>query len=126
VVFYYTLPEIEEEIKYTEHVIREVTGETTRLFRPPKAWLRKDIKNKIKSMGYDIMLWSINSKDWVGFSAENMVRHMIRNIGPGDILLFHDSGSVMKAEGGNRAETVKAVRQLIKELKELGFEFITR
>ena len=52
VMLYYTPAEIEEEIKYTEHVIREITGFTTKYFRPPKAWLRQTIKKKVKSMGY--------------------------------------------------------------------------
>ena len=67
VILYYTPAEIEEEIKYTEHVIREVTGKTTTMFRPPKAWLRNSTKEKIRSMGYEVVLWSLNSKDWAGF-----------------------------------------------------------
>jgi peptidoglycan/xylan/chitin deacetylase (PgdA/CDA1 family) len=31
------MEEVEEEIKKTEQVIREVTGITTKYFRPPKA-----------------------------------------------------------------------------------------
>src|SRR3989338_10114988 len=68
VILYYTPAEIEEEIKYTEHVIREVTGKTTTMFRPPKAWLRDSTKDKIRAMGYQTILWSLNSKDWVSFN----------------------------------------------------------
>lgn len=125
VVLYYTPAEIEEEIKYTEHVIRETTGQTTRLFRPPKAWLRDSTKEKIRSMGYEVVLWSLNSKDWVGFSHRHIVRYLAARARGGDILLFHDSGNIFAREGGDRGQTVKAVALLIKALREKGFSFVT-
>ena len=125
VVLYYTLAEIEEEIKYTEFVIRDITGQTTKVFRPPKAWLRKDIKKKIKSMGYDVVLWSLNSKDWVSFNHQHTVNFLMPRIKDGDIILFHDSGNILSREGGDRTQTVKAVSLLIAQLKEKGFECVT-
>jgi len=125
VMLYYTPAEIEEEIKYTEHVIREITGQTTRYFRPPKAWLRKKIKRKIKSMGYDIILWSLNSKDWVSFNHKTIARYLSYRIKNGDILLFHDSGNVFSREGGVRTQTVKTISLLARQLREKGYEFVS-
>ncbi len=125
VLLYYTLAEIEEEIKYTEHVIREIAGQTTRIFRPPKAWLSGPIKRKIQSMGYDIVLWSLNSKDWVSFNHKHIVQYLARKVRNGDILLFHDSGNIVTTEGGNRNQTVKAISLLARTLKEKGFEFVS-
>lgn len=125
VVLYYTAAEIEEEIKYTEFVIREITGQTTRLFRPPKAWLIKPLKEKIHSMGYKIILWSLNSKDWVPFHHHWMVNFLVKNMRDGDIVLFHDSGNVFSAEGGDRSETVQAVSLLAQRLKQEGYQFAT-
>lgn len=125
VLLYYTLAEIEEEIKYTEHVIREITGQTTRIFRPPKAWLSGAIKRKIQSMGYDIVLWSLNSKDWVSFNHKRIVRYLAGKVRNGDILLFHDSGNIVTTEGGNRNQTVKAISLLARALKEKGFAFVS-
>ena len=125
VILYYTPAEIEEEIKYTEHVIREVTGETTTMFRPPKAWLRDSTKEKIRSMGYAVVLWSLNSKDWAGFPHRYIVRYLAARARGGDILLFHDSGNIFAREGGDRGQTVQAVALLIKTLKGKGFSFVT-
>jgi peptidoglycan-N-acetylglucosamine deacetylase len=125
VLLYYTPAEIEEEIKYTEHVIKEITGQSTKYFRPPKAWLRKIIKEKIKSMGYEIILWSLNSKDWVSFNHKAIVKYLSRNIQNGDILLFHDSGNVSTTEGGDRTQTVRSIPLLAKSVREKGFEFVT-
>ncbi|MCK5012687.1 MAG: polysaccharide deacetylase family protein [Candidatus Omnitrophica bacterium] len=125
VMFYYTPAEIEEEIQYTEHVIREATGQTTKYFRPPKAWLRRNIKKKVKSMGYETILWSLNSKDWVSFNHKSIVKYISGHIKNGDILLFHDSGNVTTTEGGNRRQTVKSISLLARALREKGFEFVS-
>jgi peptidoglycan-N-acetylglucosamine deacetylase len=124
VILYYTPAEIEEEIKYTEHVIREVTGQTTRMFRPPKAWVRRSTKEQVKALGYDIVLWSLNSKDWVSFHHKRIVSYLARRVRNGDILLFHDSGHVFGTEGGDRTQTVKAISLLVRTLREKGFEFV--
>ncbi|HQP10799.1 MAG TPA: polysaccharide deacetylase family protein, partial [Candidatus Omnitrophota bacterium] len=125
VVFYYTPAELEEEIKYTEYVIEKVTGQRTRYFRPPKAWLRTPIKETVRSMGYETVLWSLNSKDWVSFNHKSMVKYIARNIKNGDILLFHDSGNISATEGGNRTQTVKSISLLARTLREKGFEFVS-
>lgn len=125
VILYYKSAEIEEEIKYTELVIKEITGQTTQFFRPPKAWLRNPIKEKIKSFGYEVMLWSLNSKDWVTFNHRYIVKYITARVKNGDILLFHDSGSVLSTEGGDRSQTVAAIPLLAEKLQEKGFEFVT-
>lgn len=125
VILYYTPPEIEEEIKYTETVIREITGQTTKCFRPPKAWMPEDIKQHIKTLGYSVVLWSLNSKDWVEFDHRLMVRYLTRNVKSGDIILFHDSGNVFSTEGGDRTQTVLAISSLVRILREQGYKLVT-
>lgn len=125
VMLYYTPAEIEEEIKYTEYVIKEITGIQTKYFRPPKAWLRKVIKDKVKSIGYETVLWSLNSKDWVSFNHKSIVRYLAAHVRNGDILLFHDSGNIATTEGGCRLQTVKTISLLARTLREKGFEFVS-
>ncbi len=125
VLLYYTDEELEEEIKYTELVIKEITGYTTEYFRPPKAWISHSEKKKVKAIGYETVLWSINPKDWVPFDHKNIVKFISRRAQAGDILLFHDSGGIFKAEGGNRLQTVLTIPLLAKNLREQGFEFAT-
>lgn len=125
VMFYYTPEEIEQEIKYTEKIIFDITGVKTKIFRPPKAWLRKKIKDRIKSMGYNIVLWSLNSKDWVPFNHKYMTSYITRKIRNGDIFLFHDSGNVFNREGGDRSQTVKTISLLSRQLLAKGYEFVS-
>ena len=76
-------------------------------------------------MGYHVVLWSLNSKDWVTFDDKYIVQYILRRVKNGDILLFHDSGGVFRAEGGNRSETVSAIPRLVEKLQERGFQFVT-
>ena len=95
------------------------------MFRPPKAWLRDSTKEKIRSMRYEVVLWSLNSKDWTGFPHRWIVRYLAARVRGGDILLFHDSGNIFAREGGDRGQTVRAVALLIKTLQGKGFSFVT-
>jgi peptidoglycan/xylan/chitin deacetylase (PgdA/CDA1 family) len=125
VLIYYKMDELEKEIKDAEKIIKDITGQTTRYLRPPKAWLTDKEKRKIEEMGYKTVLWTLNSKDWVTFDDKYIVRYILRRIKPGDIILFHDSGGVFATEGGDRHETVKAVARLVQKLKEKGYRFVT-
>jgi len=113
------------EIRAGEDSIREVTGKKTTLFRPPKAWLTQEEKRTIKDSGYTVVLWTLNSKDWVTFDGKYIIRYIMRNVQPGDIILFHDSGGIFGAEGGNRDETVKTIFRLVEKLKEKGYRCVT-
>lgn len=124
-LLYYTKEELKSDIKKTEEIIKNAAGAVTKYFRPPKAWLSKREKKKIKEMGYQIILWSLNSKDWVNFDDRHMINYILKNIRPGDIILFHDSGGFFAAEGGNRYETVLAIPRLIERLEEKGYKFVT-
>ena len=125
VLIYYKMKELEDEINYADRIIKGVTGVTARYFRPPKAWLTAEEKIKIKEMGYKVILWSLNSKDWVTFHDKQIVSYILGNIRPGDIILFHDSGGAFTTEGGDRSQTVKVIRRLVKKLEERGYKFVT-
>ncbi|MFA5116196.1 MAG: polysaccharide deacetylase family protein [Candidatus Omnitrophota bacterium] len=121
----YKMDQLEKEIDDTEAVIKETTGRTTKYFRPPKAWATDKEKRKIKGMGYETVLWSLNSKDWVTFHDKQIRGYILRHIRPGDIILFHDSGAVFSTEGGDRRQTVKTIFRLAEQLKEKGYKFVT-
>ena len=122
---YYDKYQVEKDIKDAEKAILVATGVTTHLFRPPKAWLSKREKKKIREFGYEVVLWTLNSKDWVNFDDKYIVRYLVKNVRPGDIILFHDSGGFFKSEEGNRVETVNSIPRLVEKLKGQGYRFVT-
>ena len=116
---------LKKDIERTGEIIKRITGKDTKLFRPPKAWLSKKEKRFIGDMGYTVVLWSINSKDWVRFDDQFQRKFILKHVRPGDIILFHDSGGVFKAEGGDRKETVLTIYRLCEQLKEMGYRVVT-
>lgn len=125
VLIFSGVEELEREIIGNEKIIRDATGKTTILFRPPKAWLTDKEKALIHKLGYQVVLWTLNSKDWVSFDDKYIVRYIMKHIQPGDIILFHDSGGVFGTEGGNREETVRTIPRLINVLRSKGYRFVT-
>ncbi len=125
VLIYYTPVELIKEIKDAEKIIYDTTGVTTRFFRPPKAWLTGQEKIQLQEMGYKVVLWSLNSKDWVTFDDKYIIKYILHHVRPGDIILFHDSGGTFSTEGGDRQETVLAILRTIERLKEKGYRFVT-
>ncbi len=125
VMLYYTPPQLEAEVLFTDRILREVTGRIPRFFRPPKAWLLPRIRRAVRGMGYEIVLWSLNSKDWVMFDHRRMAASLLRRVRDGDIILFHDSGNVFTDEGGDRSQTAAVIPLLVEGLRERGFSCVT-
>ncbi len=116
---------IQKEIKSTEKAIQDATGVTPVLFRPPKGWVTDKDRKIIKQLGYETILWTLNSKDWVTFDEKYIVKFILERIRPGDIILFHDSGGIFSTEGGDRDETIQSVCQLVEKLKVRGYVVTT-
>ncbi len=125
VLIYYTMDELEREILAAEGAIKRVAGIKTIYFRPPKAWITAAEKKKIKEMGYKVVLWTLNSKDWVTFDDKYIIRYLMHRVRPGDIILFHDGGGVFSTEGGDRSETVNTIPRLVEKLKDRGYRCVT-
>ena len=124
-LIYYKENELENDIMQAQNIIREVTGKTTKYFRPPKAWITPDEKKELEGLGYRVVLWSLNSKDWVTFHDKQIRHYLLHNIRPGDIILFHDSGGIFTTEGGSRKQTVKTIARLVELLREKGYRIVT-
>ena len=92
---------------------------TSELFRPPEGILTDKECEVIKTLGYDIVLWSVDTRDWAHNSVENIVNTVTANVQNGSIVLFHDFVS------GGSTPTPEALEQIIPVLKEKGYEFVT-
>jgi peptidoglycan/xylan/chitin deacetylase (PgdA/CDA1 family) len=123
-IFYYTPEELRDEVMKTDAALEKAAGKRTTFFRPPKAWITSDEKRQLGEMGYTVVLWTLNSKDWVTFDHKYIIRHILKDVKPGDILLFHDSGGVLGTENGDRRQTVETIAPLVAELKKRGYRFV--
>ncbi|HEX2055723.1 MAG TPA: polysaccharide deacetylase family protein [Nitrospiraceae bacterium] len=62
-----------------------------RLFRPPYG--EQTVASRLDAwrLGFDVVGWSVTSEDWYEPSAAVMTQVLLQRIGPGDIVLLHDS-----------------------------------
>jgi len=112
------------EVSLDQQVIAGITGHTTVLLRPPYsstpdalAGKELDAARRMARAGYLIVLADIDPRDWARPGLGAIERHAIPAAGHGAVMLMHDAG-------GNRAETVAAVRALIPWLRALGYRFV--
>lgn len=112
------------EIKKTEEIIFNITGEKPRYFRPPRSLRNKFAVDFLQQEGYTIVLWSISSRDWIS-SAKKIEDRILKLTSPGSIILFHDAGGIFFNRGGSRLPTVEALPVIIRGLEAKGYEIVS-
>ena len=64
----------------------------SKLFRPPYGRIKKKQAQKIKSLGYKIIMWDALSADFdTAITKENCLQNVLKSTKPGSIIVFHDS-----------------------------------
>lgn len=109
-----------EEVQKTQETIYEATGIRPRLFRPPGGYYNQTVINTAKQAGFLVIMWSWHqdTRDWSDPGVKKIVDKVLNNARNGDIVLFHDYG-------GNRKQTLQALEQILPELKNRGYQFVT-
>jgi len=111
---------IEKEIIMTENVIIEILGEYSPIFRPPYGALNKQGRELINSLGYNVVNWSVDTKDWAGTSGDQMMKYVRDQLTPGGIVLMHNGGNSKSVEN-----LVDILPTIIEWIIEQGYEFVT-
>ena len=88
----------------------------TRCLRPPSRALDASTRAYAEELGYRIVMWDIDPRDWRRPGAEAIAGNVLQRIGPGKIVLLHDGG-------GNRAQTVAALEIILSTLSAQGYRF---
>ncbi len=110
--------QLREEIRKTEAVLKEITGEKPNVFRPPGGYYDKASLAVLEEMGYKSILWSLDTRDWSMPKSDTIVSKIEENAVGGDIILFHDLND-------KRLPTPEALKRILPYLKENGYEFVT-
>ena len=117
-LFRESMDEIKDEIEKTEDIILSICQKKTTLFRPPEGCISGNILSAAGDLGYDVILWSIDTNDWAHTSKEEMINNVKKNVKPGSIILFHDYIS-------GEAHTIEALEEILSYLSGLGYSFKT-
>lgn len=72
----------------TEILSNEIPG-MTKLLRPPYGAHNSFTDSIAAELGYSIMMWTIDTRDWTGVSTATIVSTVANNLHPGAIVLMH-------------------------------------
>lgn len=81
---------LENEIKKASDIIYDITGQRPTLFRPPEGCCSEKVMSCAEKSGCNVILWSIDTRDWTHPSSDNIVSGICKDVRGGDIILFHD------------------------------------
>lgn len=85
---------------------------TTKLFRPPYGKLTSSQTKALIKLNYDIVMWTVLSKDYVQtLSPDRVLENIISNTSSGSIIVCHDN---IKAFNNLKAMLPEAIETLLK------------
>jgi peptidoglycan/xylan/chitin deacetylase (PgdA/CDA1 family) len=109
--------QIRYEVIEGERAIFNITGKQLCYFRPPGGFLDARVTRVVSSLGYRIVMWSLDSADTRYPSVPASVRaaNILNRVKPGYILLFHFGGY----------STFDTLSIVLSTLKARGYHFVT-
>ncbi|KGA99058.1 polysaccharide deacetylase [Alkalihalobacillus alcalophilus ATCC 27647 = CGMCC 1.3604] len=113
--------EVREEIQLTQETLQKTVGRAPMLFRPPYGSYTKAETVIFNELGIKNTLWSVDTLDWSGQGAEQILDTVHRQVFPGAIILQHN----FQADEPLLDGSVEALPKMIDELREKGYKFVT-
>ncbi|GAB3687526.1 polysaccharide deacetylase family protein [Actinocorallia lasiicapitis] len=107
---------ITEEIVGGHDRVAQISGLAPRSFRAPGGAWSQQIIDIAAEHGMFCVDWAVDPRDWARPGTTSITRTLLA-AHPGDILLIHDGG-------GDRTQTVAALRTVLPELKSRGLSFV--
>jgi peptidoglycan/xylan/chitin deacetylase (PgdA/CDA1 family) len=87
--------EILDELKRTNELIQQHTSQSCTIYRPPYGAITDQQESLIRNqLGYELILWNVDSLDWKNPSAEQLLRNTTEIATKKAILLFHDFSNI--------------------------------
>ena len=109
--------EIAWQLLETHHAIEEVLGTSVpRIFRPPFSAQNEDVRQVARDLGFAIIDWSVDSRDWIIRDAQLIADRILDSVYDGANIVMHDLGV---------PENVAALRIVIPELIARGYQLVT-
>ena len=109
---------VQDEIAQATDAIHAATGERPRMFRAPYGVWPPAVFSYCAQAGLTPLAWSVDPRDWSRPGVRAIVRDILSDIRTGSIILEHDGG-------GNRSQTVTALKIWLPRLLDAGYLFTT-
>lgn len=110
--------ERKEEVQKGMDAIKNAANKDASVyFRAPGGNFNDSVANDLRDMVQGEIGWNIDTEDWRRPGADTIASR-IKSAGPGEVILMHDGG-------GDRSQTVAALREALPYLKSQGYKFVT-
>lgn len=100
------------ELKKTNEVLREITGEDVLYVRPPYGTWDKSLETELNMFP---VFWSVDPLDWCSTNASGITSKVVNEVEENDIILMHDYFET----------SVTAALDVVDELLAEGYAFVT-
>lgn len=112
-----------KELSRCDSIIENIIGEKTVYYRPPWGLLNFFDLFLIKT--HQIVLWSLMAGDWKCKGGSLKIKNiLLKRLKPGGIILLHDSGETFGADMNAPENTIKALIEVLAEVKSRGLECV--
>lgn len=99
-----------EELSVSSNLITQITGKQIKYFRPPFGDYNDSLINSAESLNLQTIQWDVDTLDWKGISANEILARVKQSVTNGSIILMHNNSdhilealpliiSYLKAEG---------------------------
>ena len=79
------------EIRYVNEKVKELTGKSPTVFRPPYGDYNDLLVTTVQGEGMHAIQWSVDSLDWKEYGRQPLVDRVFKKVESGDIFLFHNN-----------------------------------
>jgi peptidoglycan/xylan/chitin deacetylase (PgdA/CDA1 family) len=110
---------VADQISRATGAIHRATGRVPALFRAPYGAWSPAVLRQCAQAGMTPLDWSVDPRDWSRPGVAAIVGNIMRNTRTGSIILEHDGG-------GDRSQTVAALKIVLPRLLDAGYRFTTR
>ncbi len=109
---------VADQINRATGAIHQATGRVPTLFRAPYGAWSPAVLRYCTQTAMTPLAWSVDPRDWSRPGVPAIVSNIMRNTRTGSIILEHDGG-------GNRSQTVAALKIVLPRLLAAGYRFTT-
>lgn len=110
--------QVNHQITRTSAVLSRISGRPVTCLRPPYGAKNARVMSVIRSKKLAMKLWDIDPRDWKKPGAAVIAKRVVSRADPGDVSLMHDGG-------GNRSQSVRALKRILEVLEKKGYRFET-
>ena len=108
--------DIESAIARTHDIIQEISGQSPTYIRPPNGDYDDLVIATAARLGYTVVIWSLDSLDWLNPGVDRIIDRLLTRAEPGDIILMHASDTCR--------QTDQALPAVIEGLRAKGLDLV--